>query len=72
MLNATHELIAYAVELGYLTTDYKLIGHKQVRATICPGPALFGEIQKWPHFDGDIHFNIAATSEAPTPVKPLN
>lgn len=50
MLQATKDLIAYAVELGFLTGNYTLYGHKQVRDTICPGSALFKEIKTWPHF----------------------
>lgn len=58
MLIATQELIAYAIEKGNLSKDYKLLGHKQVRDTTCPGPALFNEIQSWPQFDSDIKFEI--------------
>lgn len=58
MLNATQELIAYAIEQGHVTKDYKLLGHKQVRDTICPGPALYQEIQTWPNFDNDVQFNF--------------
>lgn len=50
MLKATHDLITYAVDNGYLAPDYVLHGHRQVRATICPGDALFNEIKTWPHF----------------------
>ncbi|XP_031626780.1 peptidoglycan-recognition protein SB1-like isoform X2 [Contarinia nasturtii] len=50
MLRATKNLIECAVEKKYLSNNYTLYGHKQVRSTACPGPALFNEIQKWPHF----------------------
>lgn len=50
MLKATKELIALAVEQGFLATNYTLIGHRQVRDTACPGPALYNEIKTWPHF----------------------
>lgn len=43
-------LIAAGVELGYIKSDYKLVGHRQVRATECPGEALFKEIQTWDHY----------------------
>lgn len=54
MLLATKKLIDFAVEKEYLSNDYKLYGHKQVRSTSCPGPALYAEIQKWPHFSTNV------------------
>lgn len=50
MLKATQDLIKYAIDNGSLVPDYTLYGHRQVRATICPGDALFNEIKTWPHF----------------------
>lgn len=50
MLNATRELIDYAINHGYLTSTYTMYGHRQVRSTECPGDALFNEIKTWPHF----------------------
>lgn len=50
MLQATKDLIALAVEKQYLSDNYTLFGHKQVRATNCPGETLYAEIEKWPHF----------------------
>lgn len=58
MLNATKEFIEYSLENGYLSPDYTLLGHRQVRDTICPGPALYQEIEKWPRFGSDVHFPI--------------
>lgn len=58
MLIATQELIAHAIEKENLSKDYTLLGHKQVRDTICPGPALYNEIQSWPRFGSDIKFEI--------------
>lgn len=55
MLEATKSLIAHAINSGYLSPDYILHGHRQVRATICPGDALYNEIKSWPHF-GDGNF----------------
>lgn len=56
MLHAAKELIAYAIEHRHLTPDYILHGHRQFRATICPGDALFNEIKTWPHFgDGNLN-----------------
>lgn len=50
MLKATQDLILYAVEQNHLDSNYTLYGHSQVRATTCPGPALFNTIKTWPHF----------------------
>ncbi|XP_075983467.1 peptidoglycan-recognition protein LB-like isoform X2 [Anticarsia gemmatalis] len=49
-LKTAKALIAAGVELGYIKPDYKLVGHRQVRATECPGQALFEEIQTWDHY----------------------
>lgn len=38
------------MENGKITESYKLLGHRQVRDTLCPGDTLFTEITKWPHF----------------------
>lgn len=54
MLQAAQDLIAYAVDKGYLSNDYTLYGHRQVGATVCPGTALFNEIKKWPNFGDDL------------------
>lgn len=53
MINATQELIADAIEKGYLSKDYKLIGHRQTKSTLCPGNALYEEIKTWPHYYAD-------------------
>lgn len=53
MLDLTKGLISYAVENGYLLSDYTLYGHRQVRSTTCPGDTLFSEIKTWPHFGND-------------------
>nr|XP_008194895.1 PREDICTED: peptidoglycan-recognition protein LB isoform X2 [Tribolium castaneum] len=49
-LNTVHKLIAFGVEKGYIREDYKLLGHRQVRDTECPGDRLFEEISTWEHF----------------------
>ncbi|XP_038213968.1 peptidoglycan-recognition protein LB-like [Zerene cesonia] len=49
-LKTAKALIAAGVELGFIKPDYKLIGHRQVRETECPGDALFNEIQTWEHY----------------------
>lgn len=54
MLQATHDLIDYSITQGYLLSNYTLYGHRQVRATECPGDALFNEIKTWPHFQSNV------------------
>uniref|UniRef100_A0A8D2D855 Peptidoglycan recognition protein 2 n=1 Tax=Sciurus vulgaris TaxID=55149 RepID=A0A8D2D855_SCIVU len=39
-----------ALRAGLLRPDYKLLGHRQLVATDCPGNALFGLLRTWPHF----------------------
>ncbi|XP_026850855.1 peptidoglycan-recognition protein LB isoform X3 [Drosophila persimilis] len=63
MLDAARNLIAFGVFKGYIDPAYKLLGHKQVRETECPGGRLFQEISTWPHFNNGIRFN--ATTEQP-------
>ncbi|KPJ05907.1 Peptidoglycan-recognition protein LB [Papilio xuthus] len=49
-MELTKELIEVGVELGYISKEYSLIGHRQVRSTECPGDALFQEITTWDRF----------------------
>lgn len=50
MLTATKALIEQSVADGMLAPDYKLLGHRQVRNTECPGQRLYDEISNWTHF----------------------
>ncbi|XP_052870252.1 peptidoglycan-recognition protein LB [Anopheles cruzii] len=50
MLAATETVIEYGVRQGIIAQNYTLLGHRQVRATECPGDRLFEEIKTWPHF----------------------
>jgi peptidoglycan-recognition protein LB len=50
MLTATKALISASLKNGILATSYKLLGHRQVRNTECPGQRLFEEITSWGHF----------------------
>lgn len=50
MLELAKDFIAYSLENGYLSPTYKVLGHRQVRDTECPGQRLFDEIQSWPHY----------------------
>ncbi|KAG8229829.1 hypothetical protein J437_LFUL008797 [Ladona fulva] len=50
MLNAVQGLINYGIDIGKISANYTLMGHRQVRNTECPGDALFNLIQHWAHF----------------------
>ncbi|XP_021005323.1 N-acetylmuramoyl-L-alanine amidase isoform X1 [Mus caroli] len=39
-----------AIRAGLLRPDYKLLGHRQLVVTHCPGNALFNLLRTWPHF----------------------
>lgn len=54
MLESTQKLIAFAIDCGYLSANYTLIGHRQTRNTECPGDRLFIEISNWPHFGANV------------------
>ncbi|GBP27045.1 Peptidoglycan-recognition protein LB [Eumeta japonica] len=49
-METTKALIKAGVREGYVKTDYKLVGHRQVRDTECPGDALFHDLKTWDHF----------------------
>lgn len=49
-LDAIKDLIVWGAANGYITNNYKLLGHRQVRATQCPGDALYNEIKTWNHW----------------------
>nr|XP_053617729.1 peptidoglycan-recognition protein LF-like [Plodia interpunctella] len=49
-VKSAQKLIQAGIKLGHIKPDYKLVGHRQVRDTECPGNALFNEIQAWPHY----------------------
>eukprot|EP00099_Drosophila_melanogaster_P028248 NP_731575.1 peptidoglycan recognition protein LB, isoform C [Drosophila melanogaster] len=68
MLDAAKNLIAFGVFKGYIDPAYKLLGHRQVRDTECPGGRLFAEISSWPHFT---HINdTEGVSSTTAPVVP--
>nr|XP_036673627.1 peptidoglycan-recognition protein LB isoform X1 [Drosophila suzukii] len=66
MLDAAKNLIAFGVFKGYIDPAYKLLGHRQVRDTECPGDRLFAEINTWSHFT-QLNATEAIT---PAPVEP--
>ncbi|XP_013143081.1 PREDICTED: peptidoglycan-recognition protein LB-like [Papilio polytes] len=43
-------LIAAGIDLGYVKPYYKLVGHRQVRDTECPGDTLFSNVRSWEHY----------------------
>ncbi|KAF6293434.1 peptidoglycan recognition protein 4 [Rhinolophus ferrumequinum] len=49
-LEAAQALIQCAVDKGYLTPNYLLVGHSDVSNTLSPGKALYNVISTWPHF----------------------
>ncbi|XP_066996185.2 peptidoglycan recognition protein [Anabrus simplex] len=49
-LDALKNLLKCGVELGELSEDFKLLGHRQLIATKSPGLALYQEIQTWPEW----------------------
>ncbi|XP_014091181.2 peptidoglycan-recognition protein LB isoform X2 [Bactrocera oleae] len=50
MLAAAKSLIEFGLTKGYIHSEYKLLAHRQVRNTECPGQRLYEEITTWPHF----------------------
>lgn len=50
-LNVVKQLIDYGVEIGKISENYQLVGHRQVKnSTECPGESLFQEIKNWEHY----------------------
>ncbi|XP_043477831.1 peptidoglycan-recognition protein LC-like [Leptopilina heterotoma] len=47
---AAQKIIEKGVELGKISKNYTLLGHRQVSKTESPGDALFSEIKKWPQW----------------------
>ncbi|EDW50873.1 GM14864 [Drosophila sechellia] len=53
-LDAAKELLEQAVKQAQLVEGYKLLGHRQVSATMSPGEALYALIQQWPNWSEDM------------------
>ncbi|KAL3284286.1 hypothetical protein HHI36_018444 [Cryptolaemus montrouzieri] len=57
MIECAKAILNYGVESGKLTQDYILVAHNQTKlrggGTLSPGPNIYREIKKWPHFFGD-------------------
>ncbi|XP_042637938.1 peptidoglycan recognition protein 3 [Orycteropus afer afer] len=49
-LEAAQNLIYCAVDKGYLSPNYFLVGHSDVVSVLSPGKALYNIIKTWPHF----------------------
>ncbi|XP_050418332.1 peptidoglycan-recognition protein LB [Patella vulgata] len=49
-INAVKQLIDCGVKNGKITSDYIIKGHRDVRATACPGQKFYDLIQTWPHY----------------------
>ncbi|KAL5017076.1 hypothetical protein ScPMuIL_006665 [Solemya velum] len=52
VLNASRALLKCATELSVLTQRYSLLGHRDVKKTLCPGDVLYRTIEEWPHYGG--------------------
>ncbi|KAL3863962.1 hypothetical protein ACJMK2_005691 [Sinanodonta woodiana] len=50
-LNAVINIMECGIQMGKITKDYKMYGHRDVRSTECPGQRLYDLIRTWPHFD---------------------
>ncbi|ELU13452.1 hypothetical protein CAPTEDRAFT_94025, partial [Capitella teleta] len=46
-------LIACGTSSGYLPSSYKLLGHRDVTATACPGDQFYPIITGWPNYSPD-------------------
>ncbi|CAL8084611.1 unnamed protein product [Calicophoron daubneyi] len=49
-LQSAKALIDEGVRRGYVGKQYKLVGHRDVGSTSCPGNKLHSIIKTWPHF----------------------
>ncbi|GBP17419.1 Peptidoglycan-recognition protein SA [Eumeta japonica] len=49
-LQAAKDLLQCGVNKSYLSADYRLVAHRQVRPTKSPGARLYGLLAAWPHW----------------------
>ncbi|XP_019648044.1 PREDICTED: peptidoglycan-recognition protein SC2-like isoform X2 [Branchiostoma belcheri] len=49
-LNAAKAIIDCGVQLGKVTSGYRLKGHRDVGSTACPGDTLYSHIRTWSHY----------------------
>ncbi|XP_069684129.1 peptidoglycan-recognition protein LB-like isoform X2 [Periplaneta americana] len=50
MMDAAKELIKCGIERGSIASNYTLLGHRQVRDTLCPGDMFYENITTWRHY----------------------
>ena len=53
-MNATQALIQCGVQLGKISPNYQMMGHRDTKNTLCPGDKLYEEIKTWPHYSNAI------------------
>ncbi|XP_011197148.2 peptidoglycan-recognition protein LB-like [Zeugodacus cucurbitae] len=51
VLDKLQQLITYGMQMGHIQRNYALLGHRQVKATDCPGNRLYNALKEWPHFE---------------------
>ncbi|XP_074042825.1 peptidoglycan-recognition protein SC2 isoform X10 [Leptinotarsa decemlineata] len=56
MIDAAKALLKDGVEKKYLDDDYIVVCHNQTKNTMSPGQNVVKEVQKWDHFDRNLHF----------------
>lgn len=54
-IQRVHKLFEVGLEQGYLHTQFKVLGMRDLRATASPGDNIFNEIRKWSNYD---HKNV--------------
>lgn len=55
-MNRTRMILAEGVKLGYLRSDYLIVGALDVGSTASPGSNLYAAIRKWPNYDHQNRF----------------
>lgn len=49
-LDAAKKLVKQGINLGKISPEYKLFGHRQFIPSLSPGDVLYKEITTWPHW----------------------
>nr|AAY27975.1 peptidoglycan recognition protein 3 precursor [Euprymna scolopes] len=49
-LDTVQNLLACGVQKGFITPNYELFGHRDVRKTECPGEKFYQYIRTWKHY----------------------
>lgn len=50
-LNSVKQLIDLGVKKKWIAENYKLVTHRNLGNTDCPGDELYRIVSKWPHFE---------------------